>query len=120
MKERERQGARRFRPGVGSSFYSPGMLGTAGTTSRYDAMSQYDLDREIESLRQSLEESGATDHDDLEHSVHGEAWGPGRFDKALREAVEEGSATPLGHGRYGPSNGEARDAAEPAASGEQR
>jgi MFS family permease len=55
---RDLTGIRRFRPGPGEAFYSPGMVGTAGTTSRYEAMSEFDLDREIEELERVLEELG--------------------------------------------------------------
>jgi MFS family permease len=103
--ERERRGLRRYRPGVGSSFYSPGMLGTAGTTSRYNAMAEEDLDREIESLDHALQERGPANEYELEVFVHGEFWGPGRFDDALREAIEEGRIRRLSRHRYGPVNG---------------
>jgi MFS family permease len=103
--ERERKGLRRYRPGVGSSFYSPGMLGTAGTTSRYNAMAEEDLDREIESLDHALHERGPANEDELEAFVRGEFWGPGRFDDALREAVEEGRIWRLSRHRYAPTNG---------------
>jgi MFS family permease len=103
--ERERRGLRRYRPGVGSSFYSPGMLGTAGTTSRYNAMAEEDLDREIESLDHALHERGPADENELEVFVHGESWGPGRFDDALREAIDEGRIRRLSRHRYAPTNG---------------
>jgi MFS family permease len=103
--ERERRGLRRYRPGVGSSFYSPGMLGTAGTTSRYNAMAEEDLDREIESLDHALHERGPANEHELEVFVHGEFWGPGRFEDALREAIEEGRIRRLSRHRYAPANG---------------
>ena len=103
--ERERRGLRRYRPGVGSSFYSPGMLGTAGTTSRYNAMAEEDLDREIESLDHALHERGPTNEHELEVFVHGEFWGPGRFEDALREAIEEGRIRRVARHRYAPANG---------------
>src|SRR4051794_10549252 len=102
--ERERRGLRRYRPGVGSSFYSPGMLGTAGTTSRYNAMAEEDLDREIESLDNALHERGPANEHELEVFVHGEFWGPGRFEDALREAIEEGRIRRLSRHRYAPAN----------------
>jgi MFS family permease len=100
---RERHGARRFRPGPGTSFYSPGMLGTAGTTSRYTAMAERDTDREIQAVQQALDERGPLDEDELELAVHGAGWGPGRFHSALREAVDEGRAERLKRRRYGPA-----------------
>ncbi|OLE35060.1 MAG: MFS transporter [Actinobacteria bacterium 13_1_20CM_3_68_9] len=110
--ERDRDGLRRYRPGVGSTFYSPGMLGTAGTSSRYAAMAEEDLDREIESLERALGESGSVEQAELERAVQGERWGPGRFGGALQEAVEEGRARRVSHGRYAPARGAGRASRE--------
>jgi MFS family permease len=60
IRRRERAGLRRFRPGPSGSFYSPGMIGTSGTTSRYAAMSDENLDREIGDLSRTLREHGPT------------------------------------------------------------
>jgi hypothetical protein len=99
---RETTGLRRLRPGPGpgGAFYSPGMVGTAGTASRYRAMAELDLDREIELLVGALEELGPTGRDDLAAHLHARAWGPGRFRSALREAVDEGRATRQADERY--------------------
>ncbi|MCW3014842.1 MAG: major facilitator superfamily 1 [Solirubrobacterales bacterium] len=88
---RAREHARRFRPGTGSGsrYYSPGMLGTAGTASRYDAASDRDLDREIELLVRILDEGELT-RDELEQRLGAHLWGPGRFRHALRAAIREG------------------------------
>jgi MFS family permease len=101
-RQRERSGARRFQPGPGASFYSPGMLGTAGTASRYAAMADEYLDREIEALTHDLDEHGPADRDDLAQRVGARSWGPGRFRSALHQAVEEGRATHLPGSSYGP------------------
>jgi MFS family permease len=98
--ERDRRGGRRFRPGPGPAFYSPGMLGTAGTASRHAAISAQDLDREIGEVIHALDERGPTERGDLEELVHGRQWGPGRFRHALREAVDEGSVQRGGGGTY--------------------
>ncbi len=100
---RERRGARRFRPGPGGAFYSPGMIGTAGTTSRYAAAADVALDREIEAVALSLVEHGPTGHEELAKRVGGRAWGPGRFRAALREAINEGRARRLPSHNYGPA-----------------
>jgi hypothetical protein len=84
------------------------MLGTAGTSSRYAAMAEEDLDGEIESLERALGERGSIEQAELERAVQGERWGPGRFDGALREAVEEGRARRLSHRRYGAAQGDGR------------
>jgi MFS family permease len=100
--ERERTRLRRFRPGPGSSLYSPGMVGTSSTTSRWSATADEVLDDEIEDVVRALQEQGPADRDELEERVQGRSWGPGRFRTALKEALEEGRAEELSPGRYGP------------------
>jgi hypothetical protein len=92
------------------------MLGTAGTSSRYAAMAEEDLDGEIESLERALGERGSIEQAELERAVQGERWGPGRFDGALREAVEEGRARRVSRRRYAPSRGNRRPSREPTPS----
>ena len=72
--KRARQGANRFRPGPGSSFYSPGMLGTASTTSRLPASAQEQLDREIEAIARVLQERGPLERSELKRLVGGRYW----------------------------------------------
>jgi MFS family permease len=102
-RRRERRGLRRIRPGLGGSFFSPGMVGTAGTASRYAAAADEALDREIEELVRILEEQGELDRAELARLLDSRLWGPGRFRGALREAVGEGRASRVGRRRYGPS-----------------
>jgi MFS family permease len=113
--DRERAGLRRFRPGPGSSFYSPGMVATASTASRLAATADEDLDREVEVIARALEEHGPTERDELEGLVGARYWGPGRFRAALREAVEEGRAVRLARDVYGPPSrsSQAGDGASP-------
>jgi MFS family permease len=99
--ELARRGRGRLRPGVGTSFYSPGMHGTAGTAGRSAAMADQDLDREIEAIARALEEGGAVDANELARAVGARAWGPRRFRAALRQAVAEDRASLSGN-RYGP------------------
>jgi MFS family permease len=99
---REREGVRRYLPGPGSAFYSPGMMATSGTASRLAATASQDLDREIEIIARALQEHGALERDELERLVGARYWGPGRFRAALREAVEEGRVVRLPGGVYGP------------------
>jgi MFS family permease len=101
-REHERAGARRFRPGPGTQFYSPAMAGTAGEAGRHAAVSDNERDREIELLCSFLEEHGACDRDELSRLAGGASWGPGRFRAALREAVDEGRAQHLSGHSYGP------------------
>ncbi|MFD1547124.1 MFS transporter [Nonomuraea guangzhouensis] len=100
-REHDSTGSRRFRLGPGSTFPSPGMLGTSGPTSRFTAVSDEQLDREIELLVRALEEDGPADRQTLALRVHARAWGPGRFRVALRQTIREGRAHPLPDGRYG-------------------
>jgi hypothetical protein len=101
----ERRRLRRLRPGPGDSFFSPGMVGTASTSSRLFARARQDLDREIEIIIRALEERGPLDRDELKRLVGARYWGPGRFRAALKAAVQEGRV--LRHSRtiYGPAGG---------------
>lgn len=101
-RRRERSGVRRFRPGPGTSFYSPGMLGTAGTASRYAAASDENLDAEIDAVAHALEQQGPGGRAELARRLDARQWGPGRFRTALHVAVLEGRAEQLGRGSYGP------------------
>jgi hypothetical protein len=101
-RRRERSGVRRFRPGPGTSFYSPGMLGTAGTASRYAAASDENLDAEIDAVAHALEQQGPVGRAELARRLDARQWGPGRFRTALHVAVLEGRAEQLGRGSYGP------------------
>jgi MFS family permease len=88
--ERQRHRLRGFRPGPGSSFYSPGMVATSGTPSRLTSRALQDLDREIGIIVEALKQHGPLERDELKRLVGGRYWGPGRFRAALRAAVEEG------------------------------
>ncbi|MGV9640559.1 MFS transporter [Streptomyces sp. NPDC004822] len=114
-RERERAGARRYRPGTGqgSRMYSPGMAGTAGTASRTSAMAERRLDEEVEQITHALRESGPTSRDQLEQAVDGRSWGPGRFRRALRESERESRAKSLGGGGYAPADGAGRPDSTP-------
>jgi MFS family permease len=101
--EHERHGLRRYRPGPTGDFYSPGMIGTAGTPSRYEASSHECLDSEVDAIARALAGQGPAERDELARRVDARRWGPGRFGVALREAVTEGRAKRLTRHRYGPA-----------------
>jgi hypothetical protein len=103
LQARESAGRRRYRPGPGSgpSFGSPGMLGSASHWSTDD--SSEDLDREIDIINRALQEKGPADRDELCEIVAGRYWGPGRFRRALRVAVEEGTVKRVSRNRYEPA-----------------
>jgi hypothetical protein len=105
----ERHGLRRFRPGTGSAFYSPGQIGTAGTTSRWVAASDEAMDREMVAVGEALDGLGPTRRGALAGYAGGRFWGPGRFRGALRQAVAEGRVERLSHDSYGPGWGRGRD-----------
>jgi hypothetical protein len=109
---RKRRGMHRIQPGLGSSFYSPGMIGTASTASRLAAMAREHLDREVDLIGRVLEEHGELERNELKKLVGAHYWGPGRFREALRAAISEGRvarrsrdvfAPPPGPGRWPPS-----------------
>jgi MFS family permease len=104
-REHERAGLRRFRPGPGAQFYSPGMAGTAGAAGRHAAVSELERDREIELVCSVLEEHGACERADLSRLVDGGFWGPGRFRAALRDAIDERRVRRLPGNSYGPAAG---------------
>jgi MFS family permease len=109
----ERSGLRRVRPGVGGAFYSPGMLGTAGTATRHAAASDMELDAEIEALVRALQDNGRMGRHELRALVAGQGWGPGRFRTALRQAAREGRVSRGPNETYG-AGADARDRAAPA------
>jgi MFS family permease len=97
-RSRGRHGPRRYRPGPGSTFYSPGMLGTSYSTRRAD---ERVLDREVDSIVRALEqEDRPVERRELERLLRSRVWGPGRLAQALNEAVAEGRVRRVGRSRY--------------------
>jgi MFS family permease len=96
--DRERKGRRRYRPGPGLEYpyYSPGLMGTS--LRRPTAVSE--LQHEVEAIGRAVDEGGQFSRDDLYSAVHGRNWGPGRFRRALDEAVAAGRIRRVGRGRY--------------------
>jgi hypothetical protein len=91
-RDRERRVAVRFRPGPGDGarFYSPGMIGTAGTASRIAARAREQLDHEVETIARALHEHGPLEREELRRLIGARYWGPGRFRAALETALREG------------------------------
>jgi MFS family permease len=96
--EREREGRRRYRPGPGLEYpyYSPGFMGTS--LRRPTALGE--LQHEVEAIGRAVDEGGQISRDELYRAVHGRRWGPGRFRRALDEAVAAGRIRRTGRGRY--------------------
>ncbi|HEX8158293.1 MAG TPA: MFS transporter [Solirubrobacteraceae bacterium] len=101
---REQSGMRRFRPGPGhgSTYHSPGMLGTAGAATRFSQASDRERDREIEAIARALAEHGHISRRELELILASRGWGPGRYRAAMRAAAAEGRAARSGRRGYGP------------------
>ncbi len=91
-RRRRHGGLGRFRPGpgTGSSFYSPGMIGTS-ISSRGNA-AELDLEREVDAIAHALDEHGALQRNELARLVGARYWGPGRFRQALHAAIDENRA----------------------------
>jgi hypothetical protein len=60
------------------------------------------LDHEIESIARALDEHGVTGRADLARLVGARYWGPGRFRRALQEAIDEGRAVRVSRQTLGP------------------
>jgi hypothetical protein len=105
QQSRQRELRRRYRPGPGSSFHSPGMHGTLSPASRLAARAREALDREIDAIMNALREHGPIRREELERLVGGRRWGPGRFRNALRAALEEGRVKQTSPTTYGPPDG---------------
>ncbi|MEA2234278.1 MAG: hypothetical protein QOD83_4094, partial [Solirubrobacteraceae bacterium] len=90
-------------PGHGSTYHSPGMLGSAGDATHNAEVSDRELDREIEAITHALAAHGQISRRELEQILQSRDWGPGRHRAALRAAVAEGRADRSGRrGGYGP------------------
>jgi MFS family permease len=93
-RDRDRRGMRRFRPGPGGSFNSPGMLGSVGDRRDWRNASDAQLDREVGAIGESLRAGGALGRDDIARAVGARAWGPGRFRAAFEAAIRDGLIAP--------------------------
>jgi hypothetical protein len=98
--ERERAGRRRYRPGPGLrySYYSPGLMGTP--LPRPTAL--VELSHEVEAIGRAVDEGGQITRDEFFHLTGARRWGPGRFRRALDEAVAKGRIRRVGRGRFEP------------------
>ena len=96
--EREREGRRRYRPGPGLEYpyYSPGLMGTS--LRRPTALAE--LQHEVEAIGRTVDEGGQFSRDELFRTVGARRWGPGRFRRALEEAVAAGRIRRTARGRY--------------------
>jgi MFS family permease len=96
-RSRDRSGLNRYRPGPGRALYSPRMVGM-----EFEFEDEETLDHEIESIARALDEHGVTGRADLARLVGARYWGPGRFRRALQEAIDEGRAVRVSRQTLGP------------------
>jgi MFS family permease len=99
--ERQSSGRRRYRPGPSENYpyFSPGMLGTS-LRSRHAPETL--LDEEVERIGRAVDEGGPISRNELVRVVGARRWGPGRFRRALDEAVAAGRIRRTGRGRFEP------------------
>ncbi len=100
MPEREREGRNRYRPGPGLEYpyYSPGFVGTAVRRPTPKTA----IDHEVEAIGRAVDEGGPVSRDELYRLVGARRWGPGRFRRALGEAVASGRIRRSGRDRFEP------------------
>ncbi len=93
QRRRERTFLHRLRPGRGG-MWMPG--DGDGSDSA--------LDGEIAAIARALDEHGATDRHELARIVGARYWGAGRFNRALREAIDEGRARRVSRSTVAPTD----------------
>jgi hypothetical protein len=59
-----------------------------------------DLQHEVEAIGNAVDEGGPVSRDELYRAVGGRRWGPGRFRRALDEAVASGRIRRTGRGWF--------------------
>jgi hypothetical protein len=59
-----------------------------------------ELQHEVEAIGRAVDEGGQVSRDELFRMVGGRRWGPGRFRRALDEAVAAGRIRRTSRGRY--------------------
>ncbi|HEY2207861.1 MAG TPA: MFS transporter [Gaiellaceae bacterium] len=96
--ERERRGRRRYRlgPGLDYPYYSPGFMGTS--LRRPSPITG--LQHEVETIGRAVDEGGQISREELFRTAGARRWGPGRFRRALGEAIATGRIRRTGRGRF--------------------
>jgi MFS family permease len=96
--ERERQGRRRYRlgPGLDYPYYSPGFMGT----SLRRPSPIIELQHEVEAIGRAVDEGGPISREELFRVAGARRWGPGRFRRALGEALATGRIRRAARGRF--------------------
>ncbi len=83
---------RRYRLGPGQTSSSPGMFVSAPT--------KVEFEREVSAIERVLADREPTERRELAQLVGARFWGPGRFQAALREAVESGRVRRVARNRF--------------------
>jgi MFS family permease len=106
---RRRAGARRWRPGPGSTSFSPFFGHPATVREEW-------LDREIDLVAGVLEKAGGPlSREEIAKRVGARRWGPGRFRAAIAEAIAEGRIRRQGWSRYVSADGSGVSDSRPGA-----
>jgi MFS family permease len=104
----------RLRPGPGQHRWQTGMSMPA-------ARAQVGLDREVARITQIVRERGGTvPSRELQREAGARYWGPGRFDAAVRTALQQGQLRRAGRGGYAASERPATAASRPSGLGQPR
>jgi len=88
----------RWRPG-------PGPLSSARAMGVSGPHPPVPLDTEVSIIETALRERGSANRRELSRRVGGRYWGPGRFNEALHEAIEQGRAKRLPGGEVASADG---------------
>ncbi|MBV8987935.1 MAG: hypothetical protein JOY58_05620 [Solirubrobacterales bacterium] len=97
--DRARSGTGDFRERSGPRSWSPFFSGSSYNSEE----DRYWLEREIAMLEAALEDRGELRRGELGELVGCKYWGPGRFARALRAAVQQNRIRHPGFGRYAPA-----------------
>ena len=67
-----------------------------------DITAMVELQHEVEAIGRAVDEGGPVSRDELFHTTGARRWGPGRFRRALDEAVAAGRIRRTGRRRFEP------------------
>jgi hypothetical protein len=92
-----RRARHRLGPGEGQAIWSPRF--SYGSRMPVDT----EVQREVDALVSAIEARGEINSRELRALAESRYWGPGRFRRALRSAIEDGRIEPAGRGRFRPT-----------------
>jgi DNA repair exonuclease SbcCD ATPase subunit len=103
---RARAGLRRYRPG-------PGGLPTGRGPAATSPVPVQALDNEIQAIRRALAQHVSAERHELAQLVGARYWGPGVFQRALRDAIADGDIRPTSRNTYETADGADSSTEEP-------